>query len=290
LILYAPTAGRIKPVISNAALAAREARRLAGDKPDAYHPADAVTRSAASLRATLTANDVANRAEQETREISGFIRDKAEAMRAYARMANDTQLEMDAAELRLRAERRLGAMLTAEKDAGRLGKGVRKCTEGEHLTLDEVGIDRKLSARSQKVSGIGEKAFEAVVANVRQRIADQDGRVSLDVTAVDKKQRRNERETAPADGTKQVQRGLHGMADDFEPIRLNAAAPGGERVLNSFDDIGAFILIRVETSLCELPRWQAVRRDLPQARFGARQKETHAAMRAALSEEGWLAD
>jgi hypothetical protein len=64
------------------------------------------------------------------------------------------------------------------------------------LILDEVGIDRKLSARSQKVSGIGEKAFEAVVANVRQRIADQDGRVSLDVTAVDKKQRRTERETA----------------------------------------------------------------------------------------------
>jgi hypothetical protein len=80
------------------------------------------------------------------------------------------------------------------------------------------------------------------------------------------------------------------MADDFEPIRLNAEAPGGERVLKSFDDIGAFILMRVETSLLELPRWQSVRRDLPQARFGARQKETHAAMRAALSEEGWLAD
>jgi hypothetical protein len=40
-----------------------------------------------------------------------------------------------------------------------------------------------LSARSQKVCGIGEQAFEAVVANVRQRIVDQDDRVSLDVTA-----------------------------------------------------------------------------------------------------------
>ncbi len=37
------------------------------------------------------------------------IRDKVETMRAYARMANDTQLEMDAAELRLRAERHLGS-------------------------------------------------------------------------------------------------------------------------------------------------------------------------------------
>jgi hypothetical protein len=62
------------------------------------------------------------------------------------------------------------------------------------------------------------------------------------------------------------------------------------RVLKSFDDIRAFILMRVEMSFRELPWWQAVRKDLPQARFGARQKETHAAMRAALAEEGWLAD
>ena len=81
------------------------------------------------------------------------------------------------------------------------------------------------------------------------------------------------------------------MADkNFEPIRLNAKAPGGERVLKSFDDIGAFILMRVEMRFRELPWWQAVLKDLPQARFGARQKETRAAMRAALAEEGWLAD
>jgi hypothetical protein len=73
---------------------------------------------------------------------------------------------------------------------------------------------------------------------------------------------------------------------NFEPIRLNAQAPGGERVL---DDIGAFILMRVEPNFRNLPWWQAVRQDLPQARFGARQRETHAAMRAALAEEGPLA-
>src|ERR1700730_8538427 len=77
---------------------------------------------------------------------------------------------------------------------------------------------------------------------------------------------------------------------NFEPIRLNAKAPGGERVLKSFEDIGAFILMRVETSFRELPWWQAVRKDLPQARFGARQRETHTAMRAARAEEGWLAN
>lgn len=121
------------------------------------------------------------------------IRDKAEAMRAYARMANDTQLESDATELRLRAERRLGQMLDAEKQAGRLGKGIRKCTNEEHLTLEDVGIDRKLSARSQKIGGIGEQAFEAMVESMRDRIAEG-GRVSLDIVSADKKERRAARE------------------------------------------------------------------------------------------------
>jgi hypothetical protein len=89
------------------------------------------------------------------------------------------------------------------------------------------------------------------------------------------------------DGTKPLQRGLHRMAgENFEPIRLNAKAPGGERVLGSFDDIGAFILVRVEISLRRLPRWQAVRKDLAQARFGARQKEgLHCRKR-----DGWPSD
>jgi hypothetical protein len=78
-----------------------------------------------------------------------------------------------------------------------------------------------------------------------------------------------------------VQNGHHGIrlltADaNFEPIRLNAKASGGERVLNSFDDIVAFILMRVKIRFRELPWRQAVREDFP------RQKETHAAMRAAF--------
>ena len=126
------------------------------------------------------------------------IRDKSEAMRAYARMANDTQLEADATELRLRAERRLGIMLTAAKEAGQLSRGQppKNCTDEEQYSrvkLDEVGIDRKLSSRSQKIGGIGEQAFEAMVESVRGRIASGD-RISLDVVAVDKKERRAERE------------------------------------------------------------------------------------------------
>lgn len=126
------------------------------------------------------------------------IRDKAQAMRAYARMAKDTQLEMDATELRLRAERRLGIMLDAEKQAGRLrtgpDKGINSKSELiKRVSLSDVGIDAKLSARSQKIGGIGEQAFEAMVGSMRQRISDG-GRFPLDISSVDKKERRGERE------------------------------------------------------------------------------------------------
>lgn len=126
------------------------------------------------------------------------IRDKSEAMRAYARMAKDTQLEVDATELRLRAERRLGIMLDAEKRSGRLRTGPDKDIGSdsepiERVTLADVGIDKKLSSRAQRIGGIGEQAFEAMVESVRGRIAGGE-RFSLDITAADKKERRAERE------------------------------------------------------------------------------------------------
>ncbi|KQZ00884.1 hypothetical protein ASD45_08455 [Pseudolabrys sp. Root1462] len=114
------------------------------------------------------------------------IRDKAEAVRAYARMARDVQLEMDAAELRLRAERRMGILVASMKATGELHVGGRPKTGTDEepvskVKLDDLGIDKKLSARSQKVGGIAEQAFEAMVARTRQRIADGAGKVSLDV-------------------------------------------------------------------------------------------------------------
>jgi hypothetical protein len=76
----------------------------------------------------------------------------------------------------------------------------------------------------------------------------------------------------------------------FEPIKVNSTAPGGAGVLRTFDDIGAFILTRVEIPRRLSGHWQAVRQDLVQARFGARRAEVHSAMRDALAAEGWLAD
>jgi hypothetical protein len=77
---------------------------------------------------------------------------------------------------------------------------------------------------------------------------------------------------------------------NFEPIIVNSTAPGGACTLRIFDDIGTFILNRVDVPRRLSGHWQAVRQDLPQARFGARRALVHAAMCDALAAEGWLAD
>ena len=75
----------------------------------------------------------------------------------------------------------------------------------------------------------------------------------------------------------------------FEPIAVNANAPRGACNLRSFDDISAFILTNVEHRRGLTPHRTAVRRDLLQARYGARRAEVHETMRKTLMEEGWLA-
>jgi hypothetical protein len=134
-------------------------------------------------------------AEARTVDEVKDIRDKAEAIRAYARMAKDVQLELDAGELRVRAERELGLRLIAEKASGGLpSHRPKKCPDRGQLTLEDLDISRNLSARCQKIASIPEPAFEASVARVRERITARQGMVSLDITAIDKKERRAERE------------------------------------------------------------------------------------------------
>jgi hypothetical protein len=94
----------------------------------------------------------------------------AAAMQAYGRMANDKTLEVDAAEIRMRAERRLGEMLAAQKADGGLSKGQLK--QGPALVSDEggksapkladAGISYDLSSRAQKLAAVREGDFQQV--------------------------------------------------------------------------------------------------------------------------------
>jgi len=91
-----------------------------------------------------------------------LIKDKFEAIRAYARQSKDIELTNWASEIRLRAERKMGEMLTAQD----MNKGAATPSHGDSAlpTLAEVGITYSMSSRAQKIASVPEEEFEAVVS------------------------------------------------------------------------------------------------------------------------------
>src|ERR1700722_17613445 len=87
---------------------------------------------------------------------------KAAAMQEYARQAKNRQLEVDAGEIRLRSERRLGEMLAEQKSTVGLNTGARGIGRSavpeenrtSKPTLADVGIDKNLSSRAQKLAAV----------------------------------------------------------------------------------------------------------------------------------------
>jgi N6-adenosine-specific RNA methylase IME4 len=146
--------------------------------------------------------DAACRALAEARTVDEAkeIHDKAEAMRVYARQAQNLDLEIQASEIRVRAERRLGEMLIVEKQAGHITRGQPKKKRSDEeqyqrVKLDDIGIDRKLSSRAQRLGGIAERAFEAMVARMREQIRERGSRASIAALNTEEKtDRRNTRE------------------------------------------------------------------------------------------------
>jgi N6-adenosine-specific RNA methylase IME4 len=128
------------------------------------------------------------------------VADKALAIKEYGRLANDRSLELNAAELRIRAERRLGEMIAAGKAAGVIAEGrpPKNCSDSEQfprVRLNEIGIDRKLSSRAQKLASISERAIEARIARWREDAERGVSRITVDLLRdEDKKTRRAERE------------------------------------------------------------------------------------------------
>src|SRR5260370_37165457 len=97
-------------------------------------------------------------------------------MKLYARQAKNRDLEADAFELRIRAERRLGEIIAAQKATVGLNRGAlvggtsREPPRDTRPTLAQAGIDKKLSARAQKLAAIPPAAFEAMVKEGRKDI------------------------------------------------------------------------------------------------------------------------
>jgi hypothetical protein len=147
--------------------------------------------------------EAACRALAECKQIDEVkdIADKAAAMLAYGRMANDKTLEVDAAEIRIRAERRLGEMILAQKAEGGLNPAatlkqnavVVGNDHGMRPTLKSAGISKDLSARSQKLAQIPEPQFEQEMAEHRERVSQEGARVTARLESL-------ARDTEPREG------------------------------------------------------------------------------------------
>lgn len=113
-------------------------------------------------------------AAKSTDEVKDW-RDKAEAMRAYAHQSKNRQLEIDAAEIRIRAERLLGELLIEQKatiglNTGAAGIGTSAVPkENRTPTLSDIGVDKKLSSHAQKVAAIPVAEFEGIVGQWRDQ-------------------------------------------------------------------------------------------------------------------------
>jgi hypothetical protein len=115
------------------------------------------------MTAELTRYDAACRALAEARLVDEVkdIRDKAVAMAAYAKQAQNHDLEADAVEIRMRATRRLDELRREQKDtvglsAGTRGSRVKGARVDEKPTLASQGIDKNLAQQTRVLRKLSE--------------------------------------------------------------------------------------------------------------------------------------
>jgi hypothetical protein len=119
------------------------------------------------------------------------IHDVAVAMAAYARQANDRDREADAAEIRLKAVRRLGEMIQTQKATVGLAKGGQPYQAtglsknpvgrdhrvskkpGDPPTLAETGIGKNLAHQARSLAKMAKPAFDQAVRDKRQAVVSR---------------------------------------------------------------------------------------------------------------------
>ncbi|MEI9804066.1 MAG: hypothetical protein WDN48_05880 [Pseudolabrys sp.] len=133
--------------------------------------------------------DVACRAIAEARSFDDVRdwEDKAAAVREYARRANNRTMEIDALEIRERARRRRGQLLTELRLAGLLHEGKPKeNVTGQvqlagRMTLEELNTTRNESSRDQKLAALDGNSFERLLARCRDYMAEHPEKHTMDV-------------------------------------------------------------------------------------------------------------
>jgi|GEM_PF-3065649 len=136
------------------------------------------------------------------------IANKATAMKLYARQAKNKQLEVDAAEIRLRAERHIGELMEAQRCAGLMASAGRRSDKigldenpiPKNPSLAEVGIDKSLANRARKLAAVPCEKFEQHIGAWRDRVSQEGERVSMALIAEGTKAERRARREAELAG------------------------------------------------------------------------------------------
>jgi N6-adenosine-specific RNA methylase IME4 len=126
------------------------------------------------------------------------IKDKAEALRVYARQAKNPQLEADAWEIRKRAEDKLGELSAKLDKAQKVGRGRKvRLPKGGKMkaqALKEAGISKSAANRYEKFNRLPKSEKERRIAMGRAVIEAGKSIADNIIVQGDKKQRRDERE------------------------------------------------------------------------------------------------
>lgn len=206
------------------------------------------------------------------------IHDFSRQMEAAGRVAKNHDLEADAAEIRLRAERRLGQLIRKQKETVGLNQGGRPRKKpvppeeqvSEKPKLAEGGISRKLSSRAQRSADVDDKAFELIVADHRDRIIAESDRVTdAIVRESEKKKKRESRIDSVAGGGRVddllelVKRGIKFgciYADPPWQFRTYSERGKGRNAdqhyeTMSFDDLKALPVAELASENCLLLMW-----------------------------------
>lgn len=146
----------------------------------------AINDNASSQAPGMLANyDAARRALAQAKSIDEVkqIRNEAEALKTYARLAKDRSLEADAAQIRVQAERRIGQMMAEQKETLGLAKGAAERGVGrrgkrgspadprsQKITLAEAGIDKHLADRARRLAKLSEGEFKELQLRYRHAI------------------------------------------------------------------------------------------------------------------------
>lgn len=140
----------------------------------------------AALDAAVTADEVMR------------VRLTAQTLEAVGRVAKNLDFEIKGLRLRTRAEAKLGDMLLEAERTGLLRSGRPRKTENgsaeepiSRLKLAEIGVDKKLSSRAQKISGIGARAVNDMLDRMEQE-SRRRGRIAVDVILDETRSRNRE--------------------------------------------------------------------------------------------------